>query len=78
MIENIANLVRSEIEKAVVPTVRHVQKKIIFFAIKTTLLVLALVASVAGVTLLGAKYIGLDLMLILAGVVLFVGALLFR
>ncbi|MBS3147284.1 hypothetical protein J4219_00195 [Candidatus Woesearchaeota archaeon] len=78
MIEKIANLVRTEIENAIVPTVRHVQKKIIFFAIKTTLLVLALIASVAGVTLLGAKYIGLDLMLILAGVVLFIGAVLFK
>ena len=52
------------------------KRKLLLFAIKVTFLILALVTLVGGFVLLGAKYIGLEWMLLASGAILFLGFLL--
>lgn len=72
MLEAITNTIVKEINCAVGRVVNSVQRRIVRIALKVFFVVAGLTALSAGVILMGAKYVGLDLMLVLAGVVLLI------
>lgn len=72
MLEAITNTIVKEINSAVGRVVNAVQRRIIRIALKVFFVVAGLTALAVGLILMGAKYVGLDLMLILAGVVLLI------
>ncbi len=70
MLETITNAVVKEINSAVSSVVNSVQRRLLRIAIKAFFIIAGIAALSIGIVLMGAKYVGLDLMLILAGVVL--------
>ncbi len=72
MLEAITNTIVKEINSAVGRVVNAAQRRIIRIALKVFFVVAGLTALAVGLILMGAKYVGLDLMLILAGVVLLI------
>jgi hypothetical protein len=72
MFEAITNTIVKEINTAVGRVVNAVQRRILRIALKVFFVVAGLTALAIGLILMGAKYVGLDLMLVLAGVVLLI------
>ncbi len=72
MLEAITNTVVKELNNAVSRVVNAVQRRVLRIALKAFFVIAGLTALSAGVILMGAKYVGLDLMLVLAGVVLLI------
>ena len=70
--EKILNEVEEVVSSAVLRSTRALKRNITLFVLKTLFLVLSIVFLAVGIVLLGASYVGLNLMLILAGLVLFV------
>lgn len=68
--------VAKQVEHTVDRQVSRMKRKFILLVAKSVFLVLALVTLVAGFVLLGAKYIGMEWMLIASGAVLLLGFLL--
>ncbi|MBI4146023.1 hypothetical protein HY489_01655 [Candidatus Woesearchaeota archaeon] len=78
MLEEVTKLITNELHKSIMPAVSAVKSNILVFAIKVVVLCLSLIALVGGLVLLGSKYIGLDVMMIVTGVVLLVTFLLLK
>ncbi len=72
MLEAITNTIVKEINSAVARVVNAVQRRIIRIALKVFFVIAGLTALAIGIILIGAKYVGLDLMLVAAGIVLLV------
>jgi len=70
MFETITNAIVKEINSAVSSVVNSIQRRLLRMAIKAFFIIAGIAALAIGIILMGAKYVGLDLMLILAGVVL--------
>jgi hypothetical protein len=72
MLEAITNTIVKEINSAVARVVNAVQRRLIRIALKAFFVIAGLTALSIGIILIGAKYVGLDLMLVAAGIVLLV------
>ncbi len=72
MLEAVTNIVVKEINGAVNRVVNAVQRRIIRMALKTFFIIAGLTALAIGLILMGAKYVGLDLMLVAVGFCLLV------
>ncbi len=72
MLEAIADVVIKEVERSINSVVKAVQKRVLRFVLKVFFCVAGLTALAIGLILMGSKYVGLDLMLVAAGVVLIV------
>jgi len=70
MFEAFTNLIVKEVNNAVNSVVNGIQRRILRLALKAFFIIAGLTALAIGIILMGAKYVGLDLMLISAGIVL--------
>jgi len=75
MFDSLLGAVSEKFEHAVDKGARVVQRRLLRLALKAFFLVAALTVLSAGFILLGAKYIGAEFMLIIAGVVFLLGFL---
>lgn len=75
MFDSLLGAVSEKFENAVDKGARVVQRRLLRIALKAFFLVAALTVLSAGFILLGAKYIGAEFMLIIAGVVFLLGFL---
>ncbi len=75
MFDSLLGAVSEKFESAVDRGARVVQRRLLRIALKAFFLVAALTVLSAGFILLGAKYIGAEFMLIIAGVVFLLGFL---
>jgi len=78
MLEQLVTLARQEASLHATRVMTHAKRKILLFVLKTVFLVLGLFMIAVGIVLLGAKYVGSDLMLLLVGALLFLGFLLVK
>jgi len=75
MFDSLLSAVSDKFERAVDNGARVVQRRLLRLALKAFFLMAALTVLSAGFIMLGAKYIGAEFMLILAGVVFLLGFL---
>jgi len=75
MFDSLLGAVSEKFENAVDKGARVVQRRLLRIALKAFFLIAALTVLSAGFIMLGAKYIGAEFMLILAGVVFLLGFL---
>jgi len=69
MLEWLTNALLKEVNNAVIGVVNTVQRRLLRMALKVFFCIAGLTALALGIIIMGSKYIGLDLMLIAAGVV---------
>ena len=70
MLETITNLIVKEINSAFDGAVKTIQRRILRTVLKAFFITAGIAAIVLGLILMGAKYVGADVMLLLSGVVL--------
>jgi len=75
MFDSLLGAVSEKFENAVDKGARVVRRNLLRLALKVFFLLAALVALCSGFVILGAKYIGLEFMLIITGVVFLLGFL---
>lgn len=75
MLDSLLGAISEKFENAVDKGARVVQRRLLKIALKAFFLIAALTTLSAGFILLGAKYIGAEFMLIIAGVVFLLGFL---
>jgi hypothetical protein len=75
MFDSLLGAVSEKFENAVDKGARVVQRRLLRIALKAFFLIAALAVLSAGFIMLGAKYIGAEFMLILAGVIFLLGFL---
>lgn len=69
MLEWLTNAVLKEINNAVVGVVNTIQRRILRMVLKAFFIVAGIAALAVGLIIMGSKYVGVDLMLLLTGVV---------
>lgn len=75
MFDSLLGAVSEKFENAVDKGARVVQRRLLRIALKIFFLIASLTVLSAGFILLGSKYVGMEFMLILAGVVFLLGFL---
>jgi hypothetical protein len=66
--QSIVKEISSSVGQVINTTANQLQRKFMWFAFRTVALMLAIVLCASGVILLGAKYVGADLMFLTLGV----------
>ncbi len=69
MLEAITGAIVKELNHAVDGVVKTIQRRVLRIVIKAFLMSAGIAALMIGLILMGAKYVGLDLMLMLAGMI---------
>lgn len=69
MLEWLTNALLKEVDRAVTGFVNSIQRRLLRMALKVFFCIAGLTALALGIIIMGSKYIGLDLMLLVAGVV---------
>lgn len=69
MLESIANAVLKEVNGAADKVVNAVQRKLLRVALRAFFILAGLAALSLGIILIGSKYVGVELMLVLSGLV---------
>ena len=68
LLDKVTNLVLSEVNKSVGAVVATVQRKVLRIVLKAFFAIAGLASLAIGLIVLGSKYVGLDLMMLLVGV----------
>lgn len=69
MLEALANTVLKEVDRAADKVVSSVQRKLLRIALRAFFIIAGLAALSLGIILIGSKYVGVELMLVLSGLV---------
>ncbi len=72
MLEAITGAITRELNHAVDGVVKTIQRRMLRILIKAFLIIAGIAAVMLGIIIMGAQYVGLDLMLLLSGMVFIV------
>ena len=75
MLEQFAQLVAKEVDRAATSVLNTVKRRLLLFVLKAVFMVLSLTIVTIGIVLLGGKYVGVDVMMVIVGLLLLVGFL---